>query len=33
MTLTLTFSLDQDFTNEAWGFDNLVITDNLMVVP
>lgn len=34
-SLTLTFSstLDQDFTDEAWGVDNLLITSNANAVP
>ena len=28
-TLSFTSTLDQDFTDEAWGVDNLLITDNV----
>lgn len=31
-TLTFSSTLDQHFTDEAWGVDNLVITDNTQVV-
>lgn len=31
-TLTFSSTLDQHFTDEAWGVDNLLITDNSVVV-
>jgi hypothetical protein len=33
VTLTFSSSLNQDFTDEAWGVDNLLITDNLVAGP
>jgi hypothetical protein len=33
ITLTFSSTLDQGFTDEAWGVDNLLITDNLGSVP
>ena len=32
-TLSFSSTLDQDYTDEAWGVDNLLITDNVVGVP